>query len=324
MTIRIAINGFGRMGRLAVRAAWAWPEFDIVHVNETAGDVQAAAHLLQFDSVHGAWDVPVHSDEQALVIAGERVSYSSNAPLQTTPWNGLGVDLVVECTGQFNSSAKLAPLLEAGVKKVVVSAPIKDGTLNVVVGVNDDLYRPAEHHIVTAASCTTNCIAPVIGVVHEKFGIRHGSITTIHDITNTQSVLDQYHTDLRRSRASGMSLIPTTTGSATAIAEIFPELRGKLNGMAVRVPLANASATDCVFELASATTAEDVNRELETSRQRRTCKAFWDSRNDPSYRPTSGVTPVRASSMGPPPWSSTTRSSKCLRGTTTKSGTSIA
>lgn len=269
MAKRIAINGFGRMGRLALRAAWDWPDLDIVHVNEIAGDAPTAAHLLQFDSVHGTWAREVTAQEGNLVIDGRVVGYSSNEAIGSTPWADLGVDIVVECTGKFKSAKVLAPYFEAGVTKVVVSAPIKDGTLNIVVGVNHHLYDAAKHSIVTAASCTTNCIAPVISVLQSAFGIRHGSITTIHDITNTQSVLDQYHKDLRRTRASGMSLIPTSTGSATAIDEIFPELRGKLNGIAVRVPLANASITDCGFELEQAVTVDGVNaalREASTGR----------------------------------------------------------
>lgn len=269
MTTRIAINGFGRMGRLALRSAWGWSGLEFVHVNETGGDSATAAHLLQFDSIHGAWDVPVSSEQNALVIDGKRLSYSSNAELEDTPWGDLGIDIAVECTGSFKSSEVLAAYLDAGVSKVIVSAPVKDGTLNVVVGVNDHLYEPHNHDIVTAASCTTNCIAPVISVVHEAFGIRHGSITTIHDITNTQSVLDEYHKDLRRARASGMSLIPTSTGSATAIAEIFPELRGKLSGLAVRVPLANSSVTDCVFEVEQATSVEAVNTALKRAAEGR-------------------------------------------------------
>jgi glyceraldehyde-3-phosphate dehydrogenase (arsenate-transferring) len=262
MSVRVGINGFGRMGRLALRAAWGWPELEIRHINECAGDVVTAAHLLQFDSVHGTWPVPTEVVDGHLHIDGAAVSYSSNTTIEETDWAALGIDVVIECTGQFKSSAALAPYLAAGVKKVVVSAPVKDGTLNVVMGINDHLYQADVHHIVTAASCTTNCIAPVISVIQKQFGIRHGSITTIHDITNTQSVLDQYHKDLRRTRASGLSLIPTSTGSATAIAEIFPELKGKLSGLAVRVPLANASLTDCVFEVHTPTTAEQVNAVL--------------------------------------------------------------
>ncbi|WP_428354894.1 ArsJ-associated glyceraldehyde-3-phosphate dehydrogenase [Methyloprofundus sp.] len=265
MTIKVAINGFGRMGRLAFRAAWDWPEFEIVHINEKAGDAATAAHLLNFDSVHGRWQHAAESNEKGLLINGQSISYSQNAQLEATPWHQLGVDIVVECTGKFKSKQALAPYLQQGVKKVVVSAPVKDGTLNIVMGVNDQLYDPAVHNIVTAASCTTNCIAPVVKVIHENFGIKHGSITTIHDMTNTQSILDEYHPDLRRARASALSLIPTSTGSATAITEIFPELKGRLNGIAVRVPLANASLTDCVFEVEQAVTVEAINAALKTS-----------------------------------------------------------
>lgn len=264
MTVRVAINGFGRMGRLALRAAWGWDHLQIVHINECAGDVVTAAHLLAFDSVHGRWDHDVEVRDESLCIDGERVSYSSNTALADTDWRALNVDLVIECTGAFKSQQALAPYFSAGVKKVVVSAPIKDGTLNVVMGVNDHLYDGSQA-IVTAASCTTNCLAPVIEVIHKQFGIKHGSITTIHDITNTQSILDEYHKDLRRARACGQSLIPTSTGSATAITEIFPELRGRLNGVAVRVPLANASLTDCVFELECEVSVEEVNDSLESA-----------------------------------------------------------
>lgn len=266
MSIKVGINGFGRMGRLAFRAAWDWPEFEIVHINENAGDAVTAAHLLNFDSVHGRWQHDVTSDHNGLLINGQLVSYSQNTAIDATPWHDLGVDIVVECTGKFKSKPLLAPYLEQGVKKVVVSAPVKDGTLNIVMGVNDDLYDPAVDHIVTAASCTTNCIAPIVKVIHEHFGIKHGAITTIHDMTNTQSILDEYHQDLRRARASSLSLIPTSTGSATAITEIFPELTGKLNGIAVRVPLANGSLTDCVFEVEqAAVTVEAVNAVLKTA-----------------------------------------------------------
>jgi glyceraldehyde 3-phosphate dehydrogenase len=269
MTIRIAINGFGRMGRLALRAAWDWEDFDIVHVNEIAGDAATAAHLLKYDSVHGTWPCDVVSEKDVLLIDGQRISYSQNQRLEDTDWRGLGVDVVVDCTGKFKAQKLLEPYFEQGVKKVVVSAPIKDGTLNIVMGVNDELYQPDKHQVVTAASCTTNCIAPVVDVIHREFGIRHGSITTIHDVTNTQSILDEYHKDLRRARASSMSLIPTSTGSATAITEIFPELKGRLNGVAVRVPLANASLTDCVFEVEKSVDIETVNHVLSQAAQER-------------------------------------------------------
>lgn len=268
MTIKIGINGFGRMGRLALRAAWGWPELEFMHINEPAGDVATAAHLLKYDSIHRTWPHDVSVDGDSIVIDGKAITYSQNTELEASPWTSCEVDLLLECSGKFKSKQALAPLLTAvdknkGIKKIVVSAPIKDGTLNIVMGVNDHLYRAEEHNIVTAASCTTNCLAPVIDVIQKELGIKHGSITTIHDITNTQSILDEYHSDLRRARASGLSLIPTTTGSATAIAEIFPELKGRLNGIAVRVPLANASLTDCVFEVETPTNVEFVNNALQ-------------------------------------------------------------
>lgn len=269
MTIKVGINGFGRMGRLAFRAAWDWPELEIVHVNEVGGDSEAAAHLLIFDSVHGTWPQKVTSNDRCLYVNGQSVGYSQNAAITDTPWGDLGVDIVIECTGKFKSKETLKPFFDQGVKKVVVSSPVKDGTLNIVMGVNDHLYDHEEHHIVTAASCTTNCIAPVVDVMQKSFGIKHGSITTIHDVTNTQSILDEYHKDLRRARASGMSLIPTSTGSATAITEIFPELKGKINGIAVRVPLANASLTDCVFEVETPVTVEQVNAALKDAAENR-------------------------------------------------------
>ena len=267
MTIKIGINGFGRMGRLSLRAAWGWDNFEIVQVNEVAGDASTAAHLLKYDSVHGTWDEDIHSGEDgsSIVIGRRSISYSQNKAIAETDWSA--VDMVIDCTGKFKSKELLAPYFDQGVKKVVVSAPVKDGTLNIVMGVNDHQY--SDQSIVTAASCTTNCLAPVIDVLHKTFGIKHGSITTIHDITNTQSILDEYHSDLRRSRASSMSLIPTSTGSATAITEIFPELKGRLNGIAVRVPLANASLTDCVFELEKNVTVDEINSALKTAAEGR-------------------------------------------------------
>lgn len=268
MTINIGINGFGRMGRLALRTAWDWPELEFVHINEPGGDIATAAHLLKYDSVHRTWAHDVNVDGDKIIIDGKAITYSQNTALEASPWASSDVNLLLECSGKFKSKQALSPLLTSpdkgnGIKKIVVSAPIKDGTLNIVMGVNDHLYRAQEHHIVTAASCTTNCLAPVIDVIQKELGIKHGSITTIHDITNTQSILDEYHSDLRRARASGLSLIPTTTGSATAIAEIFPKLKGRLNGIAVRVPLANASLTDCVFEVETPTTVESVNKALQ-------------------------------------------------------------
>ncbi len=259
MTIKIGINGFGRIGRLALRAAWDWPEFEFVQINDPAGDAATHAHLLNFDSVHGRWQHEARSKDNSIIIGEKSIKITANKNIADTDWSGC--DIVIEASGKMKTVAVLQDYLAQGVKRVVVSAPVKEqGALNVVMGVNQQLFNPQQHRIVTAASCTTNCLAPVIQVIHQHLGIRHGSITTIHDLTNTQSILDQPHKDLRRARASGMSLIPTSTGSATAIAEIFPELRGKLNGHAVRVPLANASLTDCVFEVERATTVEEVNQ----------------------------------------------------------------
>ncbi|MDG4418002.1 MAG: ArsJ-associated glyceraldehyde-3-phosphate dehydrogenase [Pseudomonas sp.] len=264
MAIKVGINGFGRIGRLALRASWDWPEFEFVQINDPAGDAETHAHLINFDSIHGRWHLEAGTEGDSVVIDGKRIKVTANKTIADTDWSGC--DLVIEASGKMKSVAVLQAYLDQGVKRVVVCAPVKEkGALNVVMGVNQHLFDPAQHRIVTAASCTTNCLAPVVKVIHENLGIRHGSITTIHDLTNTQSILDTPHKDLRRARASGMSLIPTTTGSATAIAEIFPELRGKLNGHAVRVPLANASLTDCVFEVARETTAEEVNSLLKAA-----------------------------------------------------------
>jgi len=264
MSIKIGINGFGRMGRLALRAAWDWPEVEFVHINDPAGDAATLAHLLTFDSVHGRWDHEASADDSAILVDEQRIPTSRNSRIEDTDWSGC--DVVIEASGKMKKVEILNAYLAQGVKRVVVTAPVKEpGVLNVVMGVNDHLYEPQVHRIVTAASCTTNCLAPVVKVIHENLGIRHGSMTTIHDLTNTQTILDAPHKDLRRARACGMSLIPTTTGSATAITEIFPELKGRLNGHAVRVPLANASLTDCVFEVESPTTAEAVNQLLKAA-----------------------------------------------------------
>ena len=271
MTIKIGINGFGRMGRLTLRAllgnAEAMNNMQLVQINDPAGNAETLAHLFKFDSVHGIWPQEVTSEDSMVTIehldkqqqlVQSKARVTQNKAIEDTDWSDC--DLVIEASGKMKSKAVLQAYFEQGVKKVVVTAPVKeDGVLNIVMGVNDDLYQGAQHHLVTAASCTTNCLAPVVKVLQEKVGIKHGSMTTIHDITNTQTILDAPHKDLRRARACGMSLIPTTTGSATAITHIFPELKGRLNGHAVRVPLANASLTDCVFELDRAVTEQEVN-----------------------------------------------------------------
>lgn len=247
------------MGRLLLRAAWSYTEFEFVHINEPGCTADISAHILEFDSLHGKWDRSPTATSKGIVIDDRCLSYSQNSNPGDVPWSDMGIDLVFECSGVFRTPASLSPYFALGVKKVVVAAPVKEDALNVVMGVNNDLYDTAEHNIITAASCTTNCLAPIVKVVQEELGIKHGVITTIHDVTNTQTVVDRPHQDPRRARSSLMSLIPTSTGSATAIGLIYPELLGKLNGVAVRVPLLNASLTDCVFELERATTVDEVN-----------------------------------------------------------------
>lgn len=267
MGIRVGINGFGRMGRLALRAGWGRPDLQLVHVDEVAGGAETAAHLLTFDSVHGRWNRRVEARDGHIDVDGVSIAFSAVAKPGDVPWESHPVDIVLECSGKFRTVETLEPYFAAGVKTVIVAAPVKAGALNIVMGVNDQLYEPAKHRLLTAASCTTNCLAPVVKVIHGSIGIKHGVITTIHDITNTQVVVDAPHKDLRRARASSLSLIPTSTGSATAIGLIYPELLGKLTGIAVRVPLLNASLTDCVFEVQRPTTVEEVNEALRSAAQ---------------------------------------------------------
>lgn len=252
-----ALNGLGRIGKLALRPLLE-SGAKIAFINDAVGDPEMHAHLLEFDSVHGRWPAEFAANDQSITIDGQTIPVTKTRSLDDLPLDG--VDVMIDCTGAFKTEAALAPYFAAGIKKVVVSAPVKDGpTANVVYGVNDDIYDPAHHDIVTAASCTTNCLAPVVKVLLDGIGIKHGSITTIHDVTNTQTIVDRPAKDLRRARSALTNLIPTTTGSATAITLIYPELKGKLNGHAVRVPLLNASITDCVFEMARETTVEEVN-----------------------------------------------------------------
>ncbi|NNN43941.1 MULTISPECIES: ArsJ-associated glyceraldehyde-3-phosphate dehydrogenase [unclassified Vibrio] len=258
MSIKVGINGFGRIGRLALRAAYDWADMEFVQINDVAGDAATLAHLLEFDSVQGRWHHEVRAEGKTLIIDGKLIHTTQQQAIDAVDWSGC--DVVIEATGVHRKSEYLNQYLAQGVKRVVVSAPVKEaGIANIVVGVNDQSFNPEEHRIVTAASCTTNCIAPIVKVIHEKLGIEHASFTTIHDLTNTQTILDAPHKDLRRARACGMSLIPTTTGSATAIVEIFPDLAGRINGHAVRVPLANASLTDIIFDVKRDTSAEEVN-----------------------------------------------------------------
>ena len=252
------------MGRLALRAGWSSEDIEFVHINELHGNAEVGAHLLTFDSVHGRWARDVTGYGDGLSIDGTRLTWSNEEAPGDVAWGDYGIDVVIESSGRIRTMDVLEPYFERGVRKVVVAAPVKDErALNVVVGVNDDRYDPGVFHVVTAASCTTNCLAPVVKVVHEGIGIERGVITTLHDLTNTQTIVDAPHKDLRRARAASMSLIPTTTGSATAIGLIFPELNGKLNGLAVRVPLLNASLTDCVFDVARPTTPEELNNLFE-------------------------------------------------------------
>ena len=276
--MRVGINGMGRIGRLALRAALgaahrpgddprAGNRLDVVHLNEIKGGAAASAHLLTFDSMQGRWRADIgHEGDDAIRIDDRRMGFSAKPEPGEIPWSDLGVDVVLECTGRFITPATIEGHLKQGARRVIVAAPVKDpSVLNVIIGVNEHLYEPAKHLIVTAASCTTNCLAPVVKVVHENLRIRHGQITTIHDPTNTNVVVDAPHKDLRRARSAMLSLQPTTTGSATAIALIYPELKGKLDGHAVRAPVLNASLTDCVFELDRATTAAEVNALFEAA-----------------------------------------------------------
>ena len=262
--IKVGINGFGRIGRLALRAAWHSPEMEFVRINDVAGNSATLAHLLEFDSVQGTWQESISSDDQHILINGKSIQCSQEKEISAVDWSDC--DVVIDATGVHRATAKLNQYLEQGVKRVVVTAPVKEeGVLNVVMGVNESLYDASQHRIVTAASCTTNCIAPVVKVIHENLGITRGAITTVHDLTNTQTILDAPHKDLRRARACGMSLIPTTTGSATAITQIFPDLKGRLNGHAIRVPLANASITDMVFDVSRDTSVDEVNQLLKSA-----------------------------------------------------------
>jgi len=260
MTVRVAINGFGRMGRLGARAWWGRDGYEIVAINDPAFTPEMAAHLLEFDTVHRRWDRPVGHTGNNILIDGREIPLTGHVSPAESAWSGDDIDIVLECSGRFKTGAALQPYYDHGIAKVIVSAPVKEtGALNIVMGVNEHLYDPSEHHLLTAASCTTNCLAPVVKVVHEGIGIRHGSITTIHDVTNTQTIVDGPHKDLRRARSALNALIPTSTGSATAIGIIYPELKGRLDGHAVRVPLLNASLTDCVFELERESAVEELN-----------------------------------------------------------------
>lgn len=264
---KIAINGLGRMGKLVIRSFFDLGlDAEIVLLNDAMGDAELHAHLLEFDTVHGRWRADFAHDENSITVDGHQMRFTSTRDLSELPLQELGVDLVVDCTGAFKTNAKLQPYFDAGVKKVVVSAPVKeDDAANIVYGVNHDTYDAGTHKVITAASCTTNCIAPVVQVIRDSLGIEQASFTTIHDVTNTQVIVDRAHKDPRRARSALNSLIPTTTGSAKAIVQIFPDLEGCIDGHAVRVPLLNASLTDIVFDVSRGTTAEEVNALFETA-----------------------------------------------------------
>ncbi|SBS34113.1 Glyceraldehyde-3-phosphate dehydrogenase 3 [Marinomonas spartinae] len=271
MAIKVGINGFGRMGRLSFRAAFDWDDIEFVQINDLQGNAATLAHLVNFDSVHGRWHHEASSDGNNLIINDKIIPCTQHSTIGATDWSQC--DVVIEATGVMKTKSALQAYLDQGVKRVVVTAPVKEeGVLNIVMGVNDGDYNPSLHSIVTAASCTTNSLAPIVKVLQEAIGIKHGSMTTIHNITNTQTIIDAPHKDLRRARSCGSSLIPTTTGSATAITHIFPELKGKLNGHAVRVPLTNASLTDCVFEMERPTSAEEINQLLKMASEQEPLK----------------------------------------------------
>lgn len=264
MSVKVGINGFGRIGRLVFRAAFNNPEIDIVAINDLT-DAKTLAHLLKYDSVHGIFDAEVKAIDGAILVNGKEIKVTAEKDPAALPWKQLGVQVAVESTGRFTNRADAAKHLEAGAKKVIISAPAKEEDITIVLGVNEDKYDAANHHVISNASCTTNCLAPFAKVVHEKFGIVKGLMTTVHAYTNDQNILDLPHKDLRRARAAGMSIIPTTTGAAKAVALVLPELKGKLNGFAMRVPTPNVSVVDLVVELQKPATAEEINAALKAA-----------------------------------------------------------
>lgn len=262
--VKVGINGFGRIGRNVFRAALNNPEVDIVAVNDLT-DVSTLAHLLKYDSTHGKLDATVEHKEGALIVNGKEIKVFAERDPANLPWKDLGVDIVVESTGIFTKKDKASAHLTAGAKKVIISAPATDEDITIVMGVNEDKYDPANHHVISNASCTTNCLAPFAKVLHENFGIEKGMMTTIHSYTNDQNVLDLPHKDMRRARAAAQNMIPTTTGAAKAVALVLPELKGKLNGFAVRVPTPNVSVTDLVAQVSRNVTADEVNAALKAA-----------------------------------------------------------
>ena len=261
MAVKIGINGFGRIGRLVFRAGEKRPEMEIVAINDLM-DAKTNAHLLKYDSIHGTYEGDVKAGDGYIDVGGRTVKVFAEKDPTKLPWGDLGVDIVIESTGVFRSKEKASAHLTGGAKKVIITAPGKNEDITIVMGVNEKKYDPANHHIISNASCTTNCLAPVAKVLMDSFGIRRGLMTTVHSYTNDQRILDLAHSDLRRARAAGMSMIPTTTGAASAVALVLPELKGKLNGFAMRVPTPNVSVVDFVADLEKKATVEDVNSAL--------------------------------------------------------------
>ncbi|NRG46953.1 type I glyceraldehyde-3-phosphate dehydrogenase [Bacillus sp. CRN 9] len=261
MAIKVGINGFGRIGRNVLRAAFGHEEIEIVAINDLT-DADMLAHLLKYDSVHGTFKEEVHVDGEDLVVGGKKIKVLAERNPAELGWGDLGVDIVIESTGRFTKRADAAMHLEAGAKKVIISAPASDEDITIVMGVNQDKYDPASHHIVSNASCTTNCLAPFAKVLNDSFGIKRGMMTTVHSYTNDQQILDLPHKDYRRARAAAENIIPTTTGAAKAVSLVLPELKGKLNGGAMRVPTPNVSLVDLVAELDKEVTVDEVNKAL--------------------------------------------------------------
>ena len=258
MSVKIAINGFGRIGRLVFRAGYQNKDVDFVAVNDLA-DAKTLAHLLKYDSTHGILDADISVANNAIIVDGKELKTFSVREPETLPWKDLGVDVVLESTGKFTDKTGAGKHMEAGAKKVVVSAPAKNPDVTFVLGVNQEVYDKNKHHIISMGSCTTNCLAPIVKILHQEFGIEYGLMTTIHSFTNDQVVVDEPHRDLRRARAAALSMIPTTTGAARAIAEVIPEMKGKLDGLAIRVPTPNVSLVDFVATLSKSTTRNEIN-----------------------------------------------------------------
>ena len=264
MAVKVGINGFGRIGRNVFRAALGNPDIEIVAVNDLT-DAATLAHLLKYDSVHGILGADVKAGEGCVIVNGKTMKVLAEKDPAALPWKALGVEVVLESTGRFTDADKAAAHIKAGAKKVIISAPAKGEDITIVMGVNETKYEAAKHNIISNASCTTNCLAPMAKVIHEKFGIKHGMMTTCHSYTNDQMILDLPHKDLRRARAAALSIIPTTTGAAKAVALVLPELKGKLNGFALRVPTPNVSLTDLVAELERPATVEEINAALKAA-----------------------------------------------------------